>query len=82
MLSYKVIKDHQRKEQEWDFKKILTGEFMALFANANSKQKFTRSDFFKLSSDTQLTEEIDPELFQKVARRLGGTIKKKDSGDK
>lgn len=63
----------------------LTGEFMALFANANRDPRrtmpFKRSDFFKLSSDTQLTEEIDPDLFNKVARRLGGKIKKKD-GDK
>jgi hypothetical protein len=53
---------------------------MALFANAHrakGQNAFTPQDFFKLSYDTQLTQEIDPELFAKVARRLGGTIKNK-----
>lgn len=61
---------------------MLAGEFMALFANANRDPRktmpFKRSDFFSLSYDTQLTEEIDPDLFNKVARRLGSRIKKKD----
>lgn len=82
MYSLKVIKDHQKQEQEWDLKKILTGEFMALYANSQSKRTFRREDFFKISSDTVLTEEIDPELFNKVARLLGSRIKKKDGGDK
>lgn len=82
MYSLKVIKDHQRIETEWDFQKMLAGEFMALFANANRDPKktspFKRSDFYKLSYDTQLTEEVDPELFNKVARRLGSKIRGKN----
>lgn len=81
MYSLKVLKDHQRREQEWDFRKVLTGEFMALFANANSKRTFRREDFFKISADTVLTEEIDPDLFNKVARRLGSKIKGKDGNE-
>lgn len=77
----KVVKDYQRRIEEHDFQKMLAGEFMALFANANRDPRkttaFSRKDFFSLSYDTQLTEEIDPELFNKVARRLGGTIKGK-----
>lgn len=84
--SLKAIKDYQRQIDDRDFQKILTGEFMALFANANRDPKktmpFKRSDFYPLSYDTQLTQEADPELFEKVARRLGSRIKPKDSGDK
>lgn len=54
---------------------------MALFANANSKRTFRREDFFKISADTVLTEEIDPDLFNKVARRLGSKIKGKDGNE-
>jgi hypothetical protein len=63
----------------------LTRRFMALFANANRSKNsrvFKPEDFFKLSYDTQLKPEADPELFNRVARRLGSVIKKKDSGDK
>lgn len=82
MMSWKIVLLHQRREEEWDLRKILTGEFMALYASSKSKRTWTREDFFKISSDTQLTKEIDPDLFGKVARRLGSTIKRKDSGDK
>lgn len=65
----------------------LFGDFMALFANANRDPKkqsaFSRKDFYKFSYDTQITDDIDvSDLFQKVASRLGGTIKQrlKDSG--
>jgi hypothetical protein len=53
---------------------------MALFANANrgkNQRAFNPEDFFRLSYDKQLTKEVDPELFSKVARKLGGTIKPK-----
>ena len=85
MYSLKVIKDNERRQFDIDFQKMLAGEFMALFANANRDPKktsaFTRKDFYKLSYDTQLVEEVDPDLFNKVARRLGGTIKKKDGNE-
>lgn len=55
---------------------------MALFANSNRDPKvkpapYLPQDFYKLSYDTQLVEEADPELFSRVARRLGSEIKKK-----
>jgi hypothetical protein len=63
----------------------LTRRFMALFANAQRTRKsdrvFKPEDFIKLSYDTKLTPEADPELFARVAKRLGGKIKKKESGD-
>lgn len=80
MMSWKIVLQNQRRQDEWDLKKILTGEFMALYASSKSKRQWRREDFFKISSDTQLTEEIDPDLFNKVARRLGSEIKRKDGG--
>lgn len=84
LIRYYIIEKEKASHQE--FLMELTGQFMALFANANrakSAKPFSRKDFFKLSYDTQLTPEADPELFARVAKRLGGTIKKKKgSGDK
>lgn len=64
---------------------MLNGDLMALIANVNRDVRkrptpFKRDDFYRMSLDTQLTQDVDPELFAKVARRLGGTIKKKESG--
>lgn len=61
----------------------LTGQFMALFANAhrNEKEKptpFTREDFFKLSYDKpdEEGETLSPEeQFKKIKGQLGGRIK-------
>jgi hypothetical protein len=81
----RLYKLNQERLYDRDFRKDLTGQFMALFANANrskGQRAFRREDFFKLSYDTQLKSEADPELFNRVARRLGSVIKKKDSGDK
>lgn len=59
----------------------IAGDFMALFANANRDPKktgpYSRKDFYKLSYDTQATEEDNKNLFLDVAHRLGGTIKDK-----
>lgn len=86
MCSWEIYLKNKRWQEEREFQMELTGQFMALFANANRDTRtttpFTRKDFFKLSYDTILNSEIDPDLFQKVARRLGSRIKKKDSGDK
>ncbi len=62
----------------------LFGDFMALFANANKgkgTKTFTRKDFYKISYDTQLKQEVDPELFNRIGRRLGFTIKGKKSDE-
>ena len=83
----RLIKENKRSLEQREFTMELTGQFMALLANVNrdSKKKpspFKREDFFRLSYDTQLTHEADPELFGRVARRLGSEIKKKkDSGN-
>lgn len=65
---------------------LLAGNLMAQHWNLSVDTRKagvrTRKDYYKLSYDTQLTEEIDPDLFNKVARRLGGTIKKKEDADK
>lgn len=76
----KLFRNQQRITAEHEFLMDLTRRFMALFANANRSKNtrvFMPEDFFKLSYDTQLHKNVDPELFSKVARKLGGTIKPK-----
>lgn len=74
----------KQKINEQELLLLAIGDFMTLFANANrakGDRPYTRKDFYKLSFDTQLTVESDPELFSRVAKRLGGTIKKKESDE-
>lgn len=78
----KILEMDRKQIYDRELLMELTGQFMALFANANRDPKrtspFKRSDFFSLSYDTRLTEDVDPDLFNKVARRLGSKIKGKD----
>ena len=87
MYVYRAYKQSMQRLQDRELPIELTRQFMTLFANANRDTKkkptpYTPQDFWKLSYDTQLTQEADPELFGRIARRLGSTIKKKNSGDK
>jgi hypothetical protein len=82
----RLFEHTERQKAQQEFVMAMNGDLMAMLANINRDQKkhpgfFTRNDFYKLHLDTQLKKEVDPELFAKVAKKLGGTIKKK-KGDK
>jgi hypothetical protein len=56
----------------------LTGQFMALFANANrgsGKPLYTRRDFFQLSYDKEIVEER-PLTFKEAKALFGSRIRK------
>lgn len=81
----RIIKEQRKRQEDRELNIELTRSMMSLLANINRDPKKTPfpykpEDFFKLSYDTRLNEEIDPDLFGKVARRLGSSIKNK-SGD-
>jgi hypothetical protein len=81
MYVWKLLKDQKRRDQEREFQMELTGQFMALFANANRNEKirpipFSRQDFFKLSYDINIVEERPMTL--KEAKQLLGSRFKKD----
>jgi hypothetical protein len=83
----RLYEESEKRNADHEILMALNGDLMALIANVNRDPKkrvnaFSRNDFYKLTFDTQLKQEVDPELFQKVARRLGGKIKQKGSGDK
>jgi DNA-directed RNA polymerase subunit F len=81
MYVWKLLKDQKRRDQEREFQMELTGQFMALFANANRDEKkrlipFSRQDFFKLSYDINIVEERPMTL--KEAKQLLGSRFKRD----
>jgi hypothetical protein len=77
----RIITEDRKRISDQELLISLNGDFMALFANANRDPKktgpFSRKDFYKLSYDTQATEEEAKNIFFDVAKRLGGTIKDK-----
>jgi hypothetical protein len=82
MYMYRFYKENERRLSDQELVVSLNGDLMALIANVNRDDKkrptpFSKHDFYKFSEDTQLKEEYDPELFEKVARRLGSKIKGK-----
>lgn len=85
----KLYKDSKRMLAQRELSIDLTRHFMALFANANSKEEFKPQDFlWKLSYDDK-PEEVKPleivevesvERFKKAKEQMGSKIKK-DGGE-
>jgi hypothetical protein len=83
LYALKIYKQSQKELADRELQIEIARRFMTLFANAHrGKGKlFKPTDFWRLSYDTQLTPVSDPELFARVAKRLGGTIKKKKDSE-
>jgi hypothetical protein len=78
-----MFKDQRKRLEDQELQIELARSFMALYANTHRDPKkrpapFLPQDFYKLSYDTQLKQEVDPDLFARVAKRLGSTIKNKE----
>jgi hypothetical protein len=71
----RLVKDQMRRKSEDEFRMELTGQFMALFASANSKKEWKRQDFFQLSYDKPVIDER-PLTFKEAKALLGSRIKR------
>jgi hypothetical protein len=80
MLVLRLYEQQSKEKNEWEsylaVKRIEIADFRNVHRGKNDPPVIP-SELFPLSYDTQLTQESDLELFQKVARRLGSRIKGK-----
>lgn len=74
------LRERRLQDIEYGFERARS--IMALLANINRDKKqrampYQGSDFFKLSYDTKVVQEADPDLMDRLKKRFGSKIKKR-----